>query len=96
MVIWFVLVRKLHVKCWPQKGWSCSHLKKEWVSEYLRQYVPLALSIASDFWRVAAIGAICTDIGEIQLGVFNVSYRILWICLALIGSIGSACGVKIS
>jgi len=36
MVIWFVLVRKLHVKCWPQKGWSCSHLKKEWVYEYLR------------------------------------------------------------
>ena len=30
------------------------------------------------------------------MAVFNVSYRILWICLTFIGSLGSACGIKIS
>jgi Na+-driven multidrug efflux pump len=94
IVTWFVLIRKLHAKCWP--GWSWGHITKGRVHEYLKQYIPLALSIASDFWRVAAIGAICTDIGKIQLGVFNVSYRILWICLTFIGSLSSACGIKIS
>ena len=28
--------------------------------------------------------------------MFNVSYRVLWISLTLVGSIGGACGIKIS
>jgi len=26
----------------------------------LSQYIPMAFSIASDYWRLAAIGAVCT------------------------------------
>ena len=96
IVVWFVLIKKIHSKCWPEKGWSMSYITKDRLNEYLKQYIPLALSIGSDYWRVAAIGAICTSLGELELGVFNVSYRILWICLSFIGSTGGACGIKIS
>jgi hypothetical protein len=70
----------------------------EWdmVKKYLTQYIPQALSISEAFVRVAAIGAVCTTLGHLQLGVFNMSYRVLWITLTFIGSVGSACGIKIS
>jgi hypothetical protein len=51
--------------CWPDLGWSMKNIEKDLVKKYLTQYVPMALSIASDFWRVAAIGAVCTTLGPI-------------------------------
>ena len=58
-------------------------------------YVPAALSIASDFWRFSLIGAIAGHLGEVEVGVFTSSYRILWICLTLSGAIAASAGIKI-
>jgi len=66
------------------------------VIEFLKQYVPAALSIGSDFWRVAAIGAIAKVLGKTQLGVFNVSYRICWMCLIFMGAIAGAVGTQLT
>ena len=40
----------------PEDGWSWSHVTRERVVAYVKMYVPAALSIASDFWRVSVIG----------------------------------------
>lgn len=45
---------------WPDAGWSMKNIESDKVRLYLKQYVPMAASIASDFWRVAAIGVVCT------------------------------------
>ena len=59
-------------------------------------YAPAALAIASDFWRVSAIGAvIAATLDEDDLGVFNASYRIMWMSLTLTGSLGGAIATKL-
>lgn len=58
-------------------------------------YFPAAFSLASDFWRMGLIGAIAATLGEREVGLFNASYRILWITLIFVGAISSASGVKI-
>ncbi|KAK1745189.1 hypothetical protein QTG54_004480 [Skeletonema marinoi] len=42
-------------------------------------YFPAALSSASDFWRMGLIGTVAATLGEREVGLFNASYRILWI-----------------
>jgi Na+-driven multidrug efflux pump len=60
-------------------------------------YFPAALAGASDWWRVSAIGVVAVSFDDdTSLAVFNSSYRILWICLIFIGSIGGALGVKVA
>jgi Na+-driven multidrug efflux pump len=59
-------------------------------------YVPAALSTASDFWRVAVIGAVAAKLGEQQVAVFNTSYRIMWIALVLINSLATASGINMN
>jgi len=94
-LIWsiFCMGYRLHEECWP--GWSWSHVTWGRVLEYSKMYVPAALSIASDFWRVAVIGAVAATLGDTQVGVFNASYRILWMCLTFIGSLSGAVGIKL-
>eukprot|EP00985_Skeletonema_marinoi_P022900 scaffold14867_cov194-Skeletonema_marinoi.AAC.2 len=58
-------------------------------------YFPAALSSASDFWRMGLIGTVAATLGEREVGLFNASYRILWITLIFVGAISSASGVKI-
>jgi len=58
-------------------------------------YFPAALSSASDFWRMGLIGTVAATLGEREVGIFNASYRILWITLIFVGAISSASGVKI-
>lgn len=62
----------------------------------MKQYIPAALSLASDFWRLSAIGAVAATFGEKQVGVFNASYRILWMCLIFIGAVAAATSIKMS
>jgi len=62
----------------------------------LLQYFPAAFGMASDFWRVAVVGAIAADLGETQVAVFNTSYRIMWIVMILVISLSSAAGIKMS
>ena len=66
------------------------------VKDYILQYLPSALSTCSDYWRAAVIGGICTKLGNLELGVFNMSYRVLMITLTFISSLGIACGIKIA
>lgn len=58
-------------------------------------YFPAALSLASDFWRMGLIGAIAATLGEREVGLFNASYRILWITLIFVGAVSAASGIKI-
>ena len=54
---------------------------------YIKMYAPAALAIASDFWRMTAVGAVAATLGEDDLGVFNASYRVMWMALTLTGSL---------
>ena len=52
-------------------------------------------ALASDFWRVAVIGIVAETLGSDELGAFNTSYRVLWICMTFAGSIAYAVSVKL-
>ena len=81
---------------WPQSGWSLSNLSKKRVTEFYKLYVPSALAIASDFWRVTVIGVIAARQGLLEVAIFNVGYRFLWICLLFSGAVARAAGIKIA
>ena len=91
---------------------------KERIFEFYKLYLPSALAIASDFWRVTVIGVIAANRGsvevgklfgrvkqdvivclsginnEVQVAVFNVAYRFLWICLMFSGAMARASGIR--
>ena len=87
---------------------------KERIFEFYKLYLPSALAIASDFWRVTVIGVIAANRGsvevfckvfgkvkhdldinnEVQVAVFNVGYRFLWICLMFSGAMARASGIR--
>lgn len=94
-LIWFVYfyIQQLYVECWP--GWSAKHITRERVWRYLGQYVPGALSLGSDFWRVAVIGIVASSLGDEKLAVWNASYRICWITLTFLGSLGGAMSIQL-
>lgn len=95
-VMWYVFchLQKLHVDCWP--GWSRKHITGERLKTYFKMYLPAALSIGSDFWRVAAIGAVAESLGKDNLGVFNASYRICWMMLTFMGALAGAVGTQLN
>jgi MATE family multidrug resistance protein len=68
----------------------------ERISTFSKLYFPAALALSSDFWRMGVMGAIAASIGEREVGVFNASYRILWITLIFVGSLSGASGIKIA
>lgn len=59
----FIVWKKWHTPCWPKAGWSRSHFTRDRIMKYMRLYVPAAAAISSDFWRVAAIGAVAATLG---------------------------------
>lgn len=93
---WFVYchIKGLHIPAWG--GWSRQEITRERIRIFSELYFPAAFGNASDFWRVAVIGTIAAKLGEEEVGVFNTSYRIMWIVLILVGAIASAAGIKIS
>lgn len=95
-LLWFVFCfwKKLHLECWS--GWSLEEITRERVVPYVKMYVPSALSIASDFWRVAAIGAVARTMSPDDLGTFNITYRVCWICLTFVGSLAGAVGIQLN
>eukprot|EP00041_Stephanoeca_diplocostata_P033946 m.1137133 g.1137133 ORF g.1137133 m.1137133 type:complete len:629 (-) comp24434_c3_seq9:170-2056(-) len=95
LIVVFWWYKGLYKDCWPASGWSMTHVtwKRVWV--YMRFYVPSALAIASDFWRVSVIGIFAARMGSDDLAVFNTSYRILWICIILAGSLAGASSIKL-
>eukprot|EP00192_Tetraselmis_astigmatica_P005619 CAMPEP_0117672028 /NCGR_PEP_ID=MMETSP0804-20121206/13674_1 /TAXON_ID=1074897 /ORGANISM="Tetraselmis astigmatica, Strain CCMP880" /LENGTH=514 /DNA_ID=CAMNT_0005480579 /DNA_START=50 /DNA_END=1594 /DNA_ORIENTATION=+ len=92
-VYWAVL--KLYRDYWPAEGWSLVHITKARVWEFVKVYLPAALALASDFWRVAAIGSVAASLGPEEVAVFNCSYRVMWICLTFIGSMGGAMAIHL-
>jgi len=59
--------------------------------EFARLTVPATLALASDFWRMSAIGLLAGTLGNKEVAVFNASYRIAWMNLVIIGAFSSAC-----
>jgi len=93
-MMWFVYChcQGLHLKCW--NGWSWKEITKDRVKNYVLLYFPAALSISSDFWRMSFVGGVAANLGEDEVAVFNVSYRIFWLSLIFSGSISAATGIK--
>lgn len=90
----YCFVFGLHRDCWH--GWELHEVTRARLLEYLQVYLPAVGSLASDFWRVSAIGAVAATLGEKQVGVFSLSYRILWICLIFIGALSAAMSIKLT
>jgi len=95
-ILWFVYVhiQRLHEPCWG--GWSWEEITWTRIKTFCELYVPAALGAASDFWRVAAIGAVAAKLGDVEVAVFNTSYRIMWIVLILVSALSTAAGIKTS
>lgn len=75
LIMWIVYVRvqQLHAPAWG--GWDFKEITWERIRVFCELYFPAALSSASDFWRVAVIGAVAAKLGEEEVAVFNTSYR---------------------
>eukprot|EP00440_Ansanella_granifera_P070848 gb/GFBE01076892.1/.p1 GENE.gb/GFBE01076892.1/~~gb/GFBE01076892.1/.p1 ORF type:complete len:539 (+),score=97.35 gb/GFBE01076892.1/:1-1617(+) len=95
-ILWFIFcyVKELHKECWP--GWSWEHVTRARVMQYGNMYLPAALAIGSDFWRVAVIGAVASSLGPTDLAVFNASYRICWMVLTFLGALAGATGTQLN
>jgi multidrug resistance protein, MATE family len=90
----YIHIQQLHRSCWD--GWSTKAITWERIKTFSHLYVPSACGTASDFWRVAIIGSIAAGMGEVNVAVFNTSYRIMWIVLILVSAISGASGIKMS
>lgn len=96
LVYFFCHRQKLHAPCEPEHGWwSLAEVTRARLSTYTAMYAPAALAIASDFWRLAAIGAVAATLSPDDLGAFNASYRIMWMALTFTGSLGQAVSTKL-
>ena len=71
-------------------------ITKDRILTFAGLYFPAALALSSDFWRMGVIGGIAASLGEQEVGLFNASYRILWITLTFIGALAGASGIKIA
>jgi Na+-driven multidrug efflux pump len=85
---------RLHETCWA--GWNWKEITKDRIRTYSNLYFPSAFGMASDFWRVAVIGAVAAKLGEEEVAVFNTSYRIMWIVLIMVNAVSGAAGIKIA
>lgn len=94
-VLYFVFVawKGMHKPSWP--GLSASHITWDRIVKYVRLYGPASLSVASDFWRVAVIGAVATSMGPTEVAVYVSSYRIMWAGIVFVGSVSSAVSIRL-
>lgn len=97
MVLYVVYIRiqQLHKPCWNH-AWDWNEITYPRIKTFCQLYFPAALGTASDFWRVAVIGAVAAKLGEEQVAIFNTSYRIMWIVLTAVNSMATASGINIS
>jgi Na+-driven multidrug efflux pump len=96
LVLYYTLHKRLYVDWWPDNGWSWSNITRARLVKFLKLYVPSALSAASDYWRVTAIGAVAATFGEIDVAVFNSSYRVMWIVMILAAALASAMSIRLN
>lgn len=90
----YIKIQKLHEACWG--GWDLKEITWDRIKTFSDLYFPAAFGMASDFWRVAVVGAIAANLGELEVAVFNTSYRIMWIVLIMVNALSSAAGIKMS
>jgi len=90
----YVWKRRLHEACWG--GWKLDEITWKRVKTFSALYFPAAMGSASDFWRVAVIGAVAAKLGEEEVAVFNTSYRIMWIALIMVGALSGASAINMS
>ena len=93
-LFYYIWLEQLHLPCWP--GWKFSEITWERMWAFMDLYFPSALSAASDYWRVAIIGLLAASMGEVEVAVYNTSYRIIWITLTLTMALSAASGINIS
>jgi multidrug resistance protein, MATE family len=96
LTMWYVYIyrQRLHETCWG--GWSMKEITWARIKTFSSLYFPSAFGLASDFWRVAVIGAVAADLGEEEVAVFNTSYRIMWIVMILVMALSSASAINMS
>jgi Na+-driven multidrug efflux pump len=94
--MWYIYIYKqrLHEQCWD--GWSYQDITWPRIKTFSTLYFPSALGVASDFWRVAAIGTMAARLGENEVAVFNTSYRLMWIVLICVMALTGAAGINMS
>ena len=63
----YVWKRRLHEACWG--GWKLDEITWKRVKTFSALYFPAAMGSASDFWRVAVIGAVAAKLGEEEVAV---------------------------
>lgn len=96
VVIVFCVWKKLHLTCAPEVGFfSTRDVTRSRIVEYFLMYIPAALASASDFWRMSVVGALAAQLSRDDLGVFNASYRVMWLSLVFALSLGMAIGNKL-
>jgi MATE family multidrug resistance protein len=88
----FCHYQQLHAPCWG--GWSRQEITKERMWSFAKLYFPAALSVSSDFWRMGVVGWVAAKLGQVEVGIFTISYRIMWITLVMVGSLSSATSIK--
>jgi MATE family multidrug resistance protein len=94
MYTFYIRWKKLHAACWG--GWDWKEITRERIRSFSKLYFPAAGGVASDFWRVAVIGGIAAKLGEVEVAVFNTSYRIMWIVLIVVNALTMAASIKMS
>jgi multidrug resistance protein, MATE family len=95
IVTYFYMYRqRLHEPCWD--GWSFEAITKDRIKSFIDLYIPAAFGTGSDFVRAGVIGAVAAKFGNIEVGVFNSSYRIMWIVLIIVNALSSAAGIKMT
>ncbi|KAG7338049.1 MATE efflux family protein [Nitzschia inconspicua] len=94
--MWYIYIHKqrLHQAAWG--GWAWDEITWSRIITFSSLYFPSAFGIASDFWRVAAIGIMAAQIGDEEVAVFNTSYRLMWIVLVCVMAVGGASGINMS
>jgi Na+-driven multidrug efflux pump len=90
----YIHMQQLHKSCWD--GWSWEGITKERIRTFSSLYFPSACGMASDFWRVAVIGTVAAKMGEMDVALFNTSYRIMWIVLIVVNALSGASGIKMT
>ncbi len=90
----YIYGKRLHEPCWG--GWSLHEITRPRIKTFCELYFPSAFGVASDFWRVAVIGAMAANLGEEEVAIFNTSYRIMWIVLVLVIALSGASGINMS
>ena len=94
IVGYYICYKGVADHCWPKTS-IYDNVTRERMIRYFKLFLPAALQLGSDFWRMATVGSFAAAISEVDVAVFNASYRILWIALAFIGALAKATSIDV-